>query len=76
VTTEFVSQSPSCTGRNKVLGVSARSSTVETMGSVQEEPEAVHHLHVEKVDGSLRSYSTMVPGSRVGYPLCRGTNED
>jgi hypothetical protein len=35
-----------------------------------------HHLHVEKARGSLRSYSTVVLGPRVGYPLCRDTNED
>jgi hypothetical protein len=55
---------------------SARSSIVETTGSVQEEPEAEHHLHMEKARGSLRSYSTEVLGPRVGFPLCRGTNED
>jgi hypothetical protein len=44
--------------------------------SVREEPEAEHHLHVEKARGSLRSYSTEVLGHRVGYHLCRGTNED
>jgi hypothetical protein len=35
-----------------------------------------HHLHVEKACDSLRSYSTVVIGPRVGYPLRRGTNED
>jgi hypothetical protein len=54
----------------------AGSSIVETVGSVQEEPEAQHHLRVEKARGSLWSYSTMVLGPRVGYPLRRGTNED
>jgi hypothetical protein len=54
----------------------ARSSIVETMGSVREEPEAEHHLRVEKARGSLQSYSTEVLGPRVGFPLCRGTNED
>jgi hypothetical protein len=38
-------------------GVSAGSSIVETAGSVREEPEAEHHLRVEKACGSLRSYS-------------------
>jgi hypothetical protein len=45
-------------------------------GSVQEEPEAEHHLRVEKARGSLRSYSTEVLSPRVGFPLRRGTNED
>ena len=54
----------------------AESSIVETTGSVQEEPEAEHHLRVEKARDSLRSYSTMVLGPCVGFPLCRGTNED
>jgi hypothetical protein len=45
-------------------------------GSVREEPEAEHHLRVEKVRGSLWSYSTEVLGSRMGFPLRRGTNED
>jgi hypothetical protein len=49
---------------------------VEMAGSVREEPEAEHHLRVEKAHGSLRSYSTMVLGPRVDFPLCRGTNED
>jgi hypothetical protein len=34
------------------------------------------HLRVEKARGSLRSYSTVVLGPRVGFPLRRGTNED
>jgi hypothetical protein len=45
-------------------------------GSVREEPKPEHHLHVEKACGSLRSYPTMVLGTRLGYPLRRGTNED
>jgi hypothetical protein len=49
---------------------------VETTGSVREEPEAEHHLRVEKARDSLRSYSTEVLGPRVGFPLHRGTNED
>jgi hypothetical protein len=55
---------------------SARSSIVETVGSVREEPEAEHRLRVEKACGSLRSYSTEVLGPRVGFPLHRGTNEN
>jgi hypothetical protein len=54
----------------------AGSSIVETAGSVREEPEAEHHLRVEKTRDSLRSYSTEVLGPRVGFPLRRGTNED
>jgi hypothetical protein len=76
VTTAFVSRLPSCTGGNKARGVSAGSSIVETAGSVREEPEAEHHLRVEKAHGSLWSYSTEVLGPHVGFPLCRGTNED
>jgi hypothetical protein len=49
---------------------------VETAGSVREELEAEHHLRVEKACGSLRSYSTVVLGPRVSFPLRRGTNED
>jgi hypothetical protein len=56
--------------------VLAGSSIVETAESVQEEPEAEHHLRVEKARSSLRSYSTVMLGPCVGYPLCRGTNED
>ena len=47
---------------------------METVGSIREEPEAEHHLRVEKARGSLRSYSTVVLGPRVGFPLRRGTN--
>jgi hypothetical protein len=76
MTTAFVSLPPPCTGGNEACGVSAGSSIVETAGSVREEPEAEHHLRVEKARGSLRSYSTEVLGPRVGFPLGRGTNED
>jgi hypothetical protein len=43
---------------------------------VREDPKAEHHLRLEKARGSLRSYSTVVLGPRVGYPLRRGTIED
>jgi hypothetical protein len=76
VTTAFVSRPPPCTGGNEAHDVSVGSSIVETAGSVREEPEAEHHLCVEKACGSLRSYSTEVLGPRVGFPLRRGTNED
>jgi hypothetical protein len=72
----FVSRPPSCTEGNGARGVSAGSSIVEMAGSVREEPEAEHHLRVEKVRDSLRSYSTEVLGPRMGFPLRRGTNED
>jgi hypothetical protein len=72
----FVSCPPLCTGGNEADGVSAGNSIVQMMGSVREEPEAEHHLRVEKAHGSLRSYLTEVLGSRVGFPLCRGTNKD
>jgi hypothetical protein len=52
------------------------SSMVETAWSFREEPKVEHHLRMEKARGSLRSYSTIVLGPRVGYPLHRGTNED
>jgi hypothetical protein len=55
---------------------SIESSIVETARSVREELEAEHHLRMEKARDSLRCYSTVVLGSRVGYPLSRGTNED
>jgi hypothetical protein len=76
VTTAFVSRPPSCTGGNEARCVSVGSSIVETAGSIREEPEAEHHLRVEKARNSLRSYSTEVLGPRVGFPLRRGTNED
>jgi hypothetical protein len=63
-------------GGNEARGVSAGSSIVEMAGSVRKEPEAEHHLRMEKARDSLRSYSTVVLGPRVGYPLRRGTNED
>jgi hypothetical protein len=49
---------------------------VETVGSVREELEAEHDLRVVKARGSLQSYSTVVLGPRVEFPLRRGTNED
>jgi hypothetical protein len=62
VTTEFVSRLPLCTGGNEAHDVSAGSSIVETTGSVREEPEAEHHLRVEKARDSIRSYSSVVLG--------------
>jgi hypothetical protein len=76
VTTAFVSRPPPCTGGNEACGVSAGSSIVEMARSVRGEPEAEHHLCVEKACGSLWSYSTEVLGPHVGFPLRRGTNED
>jgi hypothetical protein len=76
VTTAFGSRPPPCTGGNEARGVLARSSIVETAGSVREEPKAEHHLRVEKARGSLRSYLTEVLGPRVAFPLRRGTDED
>jgi hypothetical protein len=72
----FVSRPPLCTGGNEARGVLARSSIVKTVCTVREEPEAEHHLRVEKACGSLRSYSTEVFGPPVGFPLRRCTNED
>jgi hypothetical protein len=54
-------------------GVSAGSSIVDMTGRVREEPEEEHQLRVEKAHDSLQSYSTVVLGPRVGYPLRRGT---
>jgi hypothetical protein len=76
MTNKFVSRPSPCTGGNDARSVSAESSIVETSMSVQEEPEPEHHLRVEKANDSLRNYSTMVLGPRVGFPLRRGTNED
>jgi hypothetical protein len=76
MTTVFVSGPPPCIGGNEARDVSTGSSIVDTTGSVPEEPEVENHLHVEKAHGSVRSYSTEVLGPRVGYPLCRGTNDD
>jgi hypothetical protein len=53
-----------------------KSSIVKAAGSVREELEAEHHLRVEKARDSLRSYSFVVLGPLVVYPLRRGTNED
>jgi hypothetical protein len=71
-----VSRTPPCAEGNEARGVSAGSSIVETVGRIREEPEAKHHLRVEKARDSLRSYSTMVLGPHVGFPLLRGTSED
>jgi hypothetical protein len=58
------------------MAFSARSSIVDTTGSAREEPEVEQHLRVEKACGSVQSYSTVVLGPRVGFPLRRGTNEN
>jgi hypothetical protein len=58
------------------MAFSAGSSIVETAGSIREESEAEHHLRVENARGSLWSYSIVVLGPRVGFPLRRGTNKD
>jgi hypothetical protein len=49
---------------------------VEMAESVREEPEAEHHLRVEKARGSLQSYSIVVLGPCVAYRLRRGINDD
>jgi hypothetical protein len=69
VTTAFVSRPPPCIGGNETHNVSIENSIVETAGSVREEPEAEHHLRVEKARDSLQSYSTVVLGPRVAT-LC------
>jgi hypothetical protein len=76
VTIEFVSRPPPCTGGNEARDVSDRSSIVETTGIVRGEPEAEHHLCVEKARSSLRSYSTEVLDPRVGFSMHRDTSED
>jgi hypothetical protein len=74
--TAFVVWTPSCTTRNEVCDVSNGSLIVKTARSVQRRPEAEHHLSMEKAHVSLRSYSIVVFGPRVSFPLHRGTNED
>ena len=69
-------QPPPCIRGNEAHDVLARSSIVKTAGSVREEPEAKHNLRVEKARDSLWSYSSVVLGLRMDYPLHRGTNED
>jgi hypothetical protein len=69
VTTKFVSHLLPCTGGNEARGVLAGSSIVETAGSAREELETEHHLCLEKARDSLRSYSTVVLRTRVGYPF-------
>jgi hypothetical protein len=53
VTTEFVSRPPPCTRGNEARDVLVVSLIVETVGSVREELEAEHHLHVEKASRGL-----------------------
>jgi hypothetical protein len=48
---------------------------VETTGSVREEPEAEHHLRVEKAHNSVLLLDRGAWPSR-GLLLRRGTNED
>jgi hypothetical protein len=72
----FVVRPPSYTGGNEAHDDSTGSSIVKMVGSIGEEPEVEHHLRVKKAYNSLWSYSTVVLGPRVGYPLRRGTNED
>jgi hypothetical protein len=55
---------------------SAGSSIVEMVGSIREEPEAEHHLRVEKARDSLQSFSTEALGPRVSFHLRRDTNKD
>jgi hypothetical protein len=76
MTTENMSRPPPCTRENEGRGVLAESSIVETAESVREKLEAKQHFRVEKARASLWSYSTVVLDPRVGYHLCRGTNED
>jgi hypothetical protein len=78
VTTVFVSRPPPCTEGNEARGVSARSSIVETAGRVREEPEAEHHLRVDRGEGPRLSMELLDHGAwpSVGFHLRRGTNKD
>jgi hypothetical protein len=76
MTTVFVSRPPPCTRGNEARSIFAGRSIVETADIIREVLEAEHHLRVEKAHDSLRSYSTVVLGPRVGFPLRRGTNKD
>jgi hypothetical protein len=59
---------PLCIGGNGASDVLVGSSIVKMVGSIQEEPEAEHHLRVKKARDSPRSYSSVVIGPRKGYP--------
>jgi hypothetical protein len=76
MTTEFVSQPPTCTRGNEASGVFGWMLDSGDGGERTEEPEAEHHLRVKKARDSLWSYSTEVLGPRMGFPLHRGTNDD
>jgi hypothetical protein len=56
VTTTFVSRAPPCTGGNEARDVF--SWKLDSGDNVREEPEAEHHLRVEKARDSLRSSLT------------------
>jgi hypothetical protein len=71
VSTAFVVRPPPCSGGNEARDVSDGSSIVKTAESVREKPEVEHHLREEKVRDSLWSYSSVVLGPRVSYPLHR-----
>jgi hypothetical protein len=67
---------PPCIGGNEAHDVSVETSIVKMAGSVQEEAGSGAPLAHEKAHDSLQSYSSVVLGPRVGYPLRRGNNED
>jgi hypothetical protein len=64
-----VERLPPCTERNEAHNVLAGSSILKTVGSLREEPEEEHYLHVEK--GHQRGLVGTLRGSRyLGKNTC------
>jgi hypothetical protein len=76
VTTVFVSRLPPCTGGNEPCGVFGQKLDSGDGGERPRGAGSEAPLACGEARGSLWSYSTKVFGPRVGFPLCRGTNED
>jgi hypothetical protein len=72
----FVSRLPSCNGGDEARGIFGWKLDIGVSG---ERPSGVGSgAPLARGEGqrSLRTYSAVVLGPRVGFPLRRGTNED
>jgi hypothetical protein len=76
MTTAFVSRSPPCTRGYETRGIFSRKLDIEDGGEHPRGARSGAPLTRGEGSGSLRNYSTKVLGSRVSFPLRRGTNED
>jgi hypothetical protein len=76
MTTAFVPWPPRCTGGNEARSVFSQKLDSGDSGERPRGAGSEAPLARGEARDSLWSYSTVVLGPRVGFPLRRGTNED